>query len=86
MIIRLIAIAAVTMTISACAAEMAETDGYVYPDGLPPSGLAKSPSVPMEQDLATTTRALANVGIFENRTSASPGIWLFPPDALGGDN
>ena len=84
MIIRLIAIAAVIMTISACGAQMA--DRYFYPDSLPPTGLAKSPSVPMEQDLATTTRALANVGIFENRTSASPGIWLFPPDALGGDN
>jgi hypothetical protein len=84
MIIRLIAIAAVTMMISACGAQMAH--GYVYPDWLPPTSLARSPSLPTEQDLATTTRALANVGIFENRTSASPGIWPFPPDALVGDN
>jgi len=86
MIIRLIAIAAVTMTISACAAQMAQTAGYVYPGWLPSTSLAASSSVPTEQDLATNTRALGSVGIFESRTSASPGIWLFPPDPLGGGN
>jgi hypothetical protein len=89
MIFRLAAFAAVIIIISACAARIPETDGYVYPvyPGWPtPASLAGLSGLPTKQDLTTTTRAVGDLGISESRTSASTGIWLFLPNPLGGGN
>jgi hypothetical protein len=86
MIFRLAAFAAVAIMISACAARIPETDGYVYPGWPTPASLAGLSGLPTKQDLTTTTRAVGDLGISENRTSASTGIWLFLPDPLGGGN
>jgi hypothetical protein len=86
MIFRLAAFAAVTIMISACAARIPETDGYVYPGWPTPAGLAGLSGLPTKQDLTTTTRAVGDLGISESGTSASKGIWLFLPDPLGGGN
>jgi hypothetical protein len=86
MMIRLIVVAAVTLAISA-GAVMAGADGYVYPDPLPsrmpPQSPPESSGVPTKHDLDRTFR---DTGIYESHTSASPGIWLFQPNQLGGGN
>ena len=84
MIIRLVAMAAATIVISACTAQVAATDGYIYPDRAPPASSVGFPNEPMKDDLAAMkTRARGFTGIFGTQTSASPGIWLFPPNSLG---
>ena len=84
--IRMIAVAAVTLAVSACAV-MADTDGYVYSDPLPRRMLSpRTPElsgVPTKHDLDTTIR---DTGIYESHTATSPGLWLFPPNQFGGGN
>ena len=86
MMIRLIALAAVTLAISA-GAVMADTDGYVYrgplPRRMPTPRPPQSSGIPTKHDLDKTVR---DTGVYESHTAASPGIWLFPPNQLGGGN
>jgi hypothetical protein len=83
MIIRLVAMAAATIVISACTAQVAATDGYIYPDGAAAASSVGFSNEPTKHDLAAMTRARGITGIFGTQTSASPGIWLFPPNSLG---
>jgi hypothetical protein len=84
--IRMIAVAAVTLAISACTV-MADTDGYVYSDPLPRRMPTPRPpessGVPTQHDLDTTLR---DTGIYDSHTATSPGLWLFPPNQFGGGN
>lgn len=88
MIIRLMAVAAASITVTACSAQMAETNGYLYPSfWRPPAATAlASPHLLVNQGPATTMAAPADTAIFGTHVDSanSPGIWLFPPDELDG--
>jgi hypothetical protein len=87
MIAKLMTVTAASMTIAACSAQVAQTDGYLYSNswGTSAASALDSSSVPTKQDLATTLHAPTNMSIFGTRAD-SPGIWLFPPNQLGGGN
>jgi hypothetical protein len=74
---------AATIVISACTAQVAATDGYTYPDGAAAASSVGLSNETIKHDLAAMTRARGIAGIFGTQTSASPGIWLFPPNSLG---
>ena len=81
--IRLVAMPAATIVISACTAQVAATDGYIYPDGAPPASSVGFTNEAIKHDLDPMARAQGITGIFGTRDSDSPGIWLFPPNSLG---
>ena len=87
MIAKLMTVAAASLTLAACSAQVVQTDGYLYPNswGTSVGSALGSSSLPTKQDLAITLHALTDTGLFEARAD-SPGIWLFPPDALDAGN
>jgi hypothetical protein len=87
MIPKLLRVAAASMSLAACSAQVAQTDGYLYPNswGTSVASALGSSSLPTKQDLAITLHALTDTGLFEAHAD-SPGIWLFPPDALDAGN
>ena len=87
MVMKLIAVAAAPVTIAACSAQVDQTGAYVYPNswGTPAASALGSSSVPTKQDLSITLHAPTNMSIFGTHAD-SPGIWLFPPNQLGGGN
>jgi hypothetical protein len=88
MIMKLMTVAATSITITACSAQMAETNGYLYPSfwRAPAATALASSRLPEKQDPATTMAAPADTAIFGTHIDSanSPGIWLFPPDELDG--
>jgi hypothetical protein len=88
MFVKLVTVVAASVTIAACSAQVAVTDGYLYPNywGSPPAGVPDSPRLSKNQDMAKAATAPADTNIFGTHieTSYSPGLWLFPPDELDG--
>jgi len=80
-------VAAASMSLAACSAQVAQTDGYLYPNswGTSVASALGSSSLSIKQDLAITLHSLTDTDMFEAHAD-SPGIWLFPPDALDAGN
>ena len=89
MFAKLMTVAAASVTIAACSAQAAETDGYLYPNfwGAPAASVSSSPPS-NNQGVTSATRTPAETSIFSTHVEPanSPGVWLFPPDQLGGGN
>jgi len=91
MCIKLTTIAAALIALAACSAHAPRTESYLYPNfwgASPASGLGP-PRKPHDEDLANTAMVPTDTSIFGTHVHSaySPGIWLFPPDALdGGSN
>jgi hypothetical protein len=87
MIMKLLTVAAASMTISACSDQLTQAGAYMYPNfwGGSAMNAPQSSLVAAGQDPGITKSAPTEPGIFETR-SESPTIWLFPPNPFGGGN
>jgi hypothetical protein len=62
----------------------APADGYVYPDYVFPGSVYAGAETPMQNaPTAVTTQAGRTTHIYGTH-SQSQGVWLFPPNQLGG--
>jgi hypothetical protein len=89
MFAKLMTVAAVSITIAACSAHAAEADGYLYPNFWGAPAASVSSSAPSNnQSVMSAPRAPADTSIFSTHVepAKSPGVWLFPPNQLGGGN
>jgi hypothetical protein len=59
-------------------------DGYIYPDYIPPGSVYAGAQTPARNVPSATTVQNGKVTNIFGTHSQSQGVWLFPPDQLGG--